>query len=184
MRCTVVLMALRTSTRGARPFTAQIVQLLSKTSCHGYTVRMRDIFAIEIPSERAAFTANTFGSNLVLPLTHGTNNANVRHILHGHGAGSGLRLPRTDTHGWILGPGIYFANVASKSAQDCRGRSGSPRMMFLAETAWTLPGSTCPLADAQQGMAEPGAAPHPRSTVCAKRSRPQRAAWAAWSAGS
>ena len=44
---------------------------------------------------RAAFTANTFGSNMVLRLTHGTNNANVRHILHEHGTGSGLRLPRT-----------------------------------------------------------------------------------------
>ena len=114
---------------------AQIVQFLSRTSCHGYTIRVRDIFEIEVPSERAAFTANTFGSHLVLRLTHGTNNANVRHILHEHGAGSGLRLPRTYTHGWMFGPGIYFANVASKSAQYCRGRSGYPRMMFLADVA-------------------------------------------------
>ncbi len=46
------------------------------------------------------------------------------------GAGSGLRLPRSYTNGWMFGPGI-FANVASKSAQYCRGGSRHPRMMFL-----------------------------------------------------
>jgi hypothetical protein len=35
----------------------------------------------------------------------------------------------------MFGPGINVANVASKSAQYCRGRSGSPRMMFLADVA-------------------------------------------------
>jgi poly [ADP-ribose] polymerase len=113
----------------------QIVDFLGKTSRHGYAIRVRDVFEIEVPSERAAFERNTFGSHRVLRLTHGTNNANVRHILHEHGAGSGLRLPRSYTNGWMFGPGIYFANVASKSAQYCRSRSGYPNMMFLADVA-------------------------------------------------
>jgi len=113
----------------------KIVDFLSATARHGYDIRVRDIFEIAIPSERAAFEANTFGANRVLRLTHGTNNANVRHILHERGAGSGLRLPRSYTNGWMFGPGIYFANVASKSAQYCRGGGRHPRMMFLADVA-------------------------------------------------
>ncbi len=114
---------------------ARIVDFLQRTSRHGYGIRVRDVFAIEIPSERAAYASNTFGSHRVLRLTHGTNSANVRHILHEHGAGSGLRVPRSMTNGWMFGPGIYFANVASKSANYCHGRSGNPRMMFLADVA-------------------------------------------------
>ncbi len=114
---------------------AQIVDFLHKTARHGVAMRLRDIFEIEVPSERAQFEANTFGKELVLRLTHGTNNANVRHILHEHGPGSGLRLPRNYTNGWMFGAGIYFANVASKSAQYCRGRSGNPHMLFLADVA-------------------------------------------------
>jgi hypothetical protein len=55
--------------------------------------------------------------------------------LHEHGARSGLWLPRTYRHGWMFGPGIPCANVASKSAQHSCGRSGYPRMMFLADGA-------------------------------------------------
>ncbi len=117
------------------PEYGRIVDFLSRTSRHGYNIRVRDIFEIRVPSERAAFEANTFGAHRVLRLTHGTNNANVRHILHEHGAGSGLRIPRSVTHGWMFGPGIYFANIASKSAQYCRSRSGNPNMMFLADVA-------------------------------------------------
>ncbi|HWE62891.1 MAG TPA: WGR domain-containing protein, partial [Chloroflexota bacterium] len=114
---------------------ARIIDFLSTTSRHGYSIGVREIFEIEVPSERKAYEANTFGANLVLRLTHGTNNANVRHILHERGTGSGLRLPRSLTNGWMFGPGIYFANMASKSAQYCRGRHGQPRMLFLADVA-------------------------------------------------
>lgn len=114
---------------------ARIVDFLGQTSRHGYAMRVRDIFEIAVPSERAAFDRNTFGTSMVLRLTHGTNSANVRHILHEHGAGSGLRLPRSYTNGWMFGPGLYFANIASKSAQYCRGRAGYPRLMFLADVA-------------------------------------------------
>ena len=113
----------------------KIADFLAKTSRHGYAIRVRDIFEIEVPSERAAFKANTFGANQILRLTHGTNNANIRHILHERGNGSGLRVPRSYTNGWMFGPGIYFANVASKSAQYCRHQQGHPRMMFLADVA-------------------------------------------------
>lgn len=114
---------------------ARIVDFFGHTARHGYGIRIRDVFTIEIPSERRVFEANSFGSHRVLRLTHGTNNANVRHILHEHGAGSGLRVPRSLTNGWMFGPGIYFANIASKSANYCRGRDGNPRMMFLADVA-------------------------------------------------
>ena len=114
---------------------ARIVDFLGRTARHGYAIRVRDVFAIAVPSERAAFDQSTFGRDMVLRLTHGTNNANVRHILHERGAGSGLRLPRSYTNGWMFGPGIYFANIASKSAQYCRGRANHPRMMFLADVA-------------------------------------------------
>ena len=67
------------------------------------------------PAERAAFAANTVGTELVLRTTHGTNNANLRHILHDRrcwqrSAGTGAPIP----NGWMFGAGIYFANIASQ----------------------------------------------------------------------
>src|SRR5262249_44017065 len=117
------------------PACDQIDRFLTSTSRHGYTIRLRDIFEVKIPSERAAFEANSAGTSLVLRLVHGTNNANVRHILHEKGQGSGLRLPRAMSHGWMFGPGIYVATVASKSRQYCQSKPGNPRVLFLADVA-------------------------------------------------
>lgn len=103
---------------------------------HPFRIRVRDIFTVEIPSERAAFAAHSAGIAPRALLTHGTPNPNVRHILHDRGPGSGLRLPRSAAHGWMFGPGIYFADIPTKSAQYCRaGKAGVPRMLFLTEVA-------------------------------------------------
>lgn len=113
---------------------AEIEKFMRETSRHGYTIRVQDVFEVKVPSERAAFEACDFGAHNVQKLCHGTNAANIRHILHEKGKGSGLRLPSTYANGWMYGPGIYFADVASKSANYCRAQ-GNLKGMFLADVA-------------------------------------------------
>ncbi len=47
-------------------------------------------------------------------LFHGSRMQNWRHILR-----SGLRIPSSHSNGWAFGPGIYFADMASKSMNYC-----------------------------------------------------------------
>jgi poly [ADP-ribose] polymerase 2/3/4 len=112
------------------PDAEAIHERIRRTAVHGYRLRVRDIFRVCVPQERAAFEANRRGRSRVELLYHGTRNANVRHILR-----SGLICPRTASHGRMFGHGIYFANVASKSAGYCLAGTGAPNMLFLADVA-------------------------------------------------
>ncbi len=107
-----------------------IEDYVKRTAVHGYRMRVRDIFAVTVPSERQAFTANQQGRTRVETLFHGTHNANIRHILN-----TGLICPRTPAHGRMFGHGIYFAGLASKSGGYCTAGSDVPHMMFLADVA-------------------------------------------------
>jgi poly [ADP-ribose] polymerase 2/3/4 len=109
----------------------EIVDLIDRTSSHGYRVRVRDIFSVVVPAERAAYDRNVRGKHHTALLFHGTASQNVRHILR-----SGLICPRTASHGRMFGHGIYFANKATKSTNYCSTRrAGVPNFLFLAEVA-------------------------------------------------
>lgn len=112
------------------PVYGWVQDYVKRTAVHGNRMRVRDVFAVTVPTERQAFTANPQGRGRVETLFHGTHNANVRHILH-----SGLICPRTPSHGRMFGHGIYFANLASKSGGYCTAGADVPRMMFLADVA-------------------------------------------------
>ncbi|MDQ2805770.1 MAG: WGR domain-containing protein [Chloroflexota bacterium] len=112
------------------PVYGWVQDYVKRTAVHGTRMRVRDIFAVTLPTERQAFTANPQGRGRVETLFHGTHNANVRHILH-----SGLICPRTPSHGRMFGHGIYFANLASKSGGYCTAGADVPHMMFLADVA-------------------------------------------------
>jgi poly [ADP-ribose] polymerase 2/3/4 len=109
----------------------EIVDLLDRTSVHGYRVRLRDIFTLALPAERRAFEQNDRGRSQQARLFHGTAGHNVRHILR-----SGLICPRSPSNGRMFGHGIYFANKATKSTNYCsvRGRN-VPHFLFLADVA-------------------------------------------------
>lgn len=99
-------------------------------------LRVKDIFRVDMPSERAAFTANTFGAHNIVQLTHGSRMANFRHILFDKGPGSGLRIPSHYTNGWMFGPGIYFADEAAKSHNYVSAnRYRQYKVMILADVA-------------------------------------------------
>ena len=59
-------------------------------------------------------------------LFHGTRSRNVRHILR-----SGLTLPKVKSNGWAFGPGLYFADKFSKSANYCS--ASKTKLIFIAE---------------------------------------------------
>ncbi len=77
---------------------------------HQYNVRVKDIYQVHIPAERARFNANSFGKEKVLQLYHGTRPANLAHIVKG----MGLAI-RQSVNGSAFGRGLYFASEASKS---------------------------------------------------------------------
>jgi poly [ADP-ribose] polymerase len=109
----------------------QIKKLVTSTAVHGYSIRILDIYEVEIPAERSAYTANKIGVSNKQMLFHGTRNANVLHILR-----SGLIIPSMASNGRMLGNGIYFANKASKSTNYCSNTSYSaPYMLLIAEAA-------------------------------------------------
>ena len=68
---------------------------------------------------------NPRSNNQVL-LWHGSKSASFVSILR-----NGLRLPKHATHGWAFGPGIYFADITSKSLQYCGDMSDC--LLALAE---------------------------------------------------
>lgn len=107
-------------------------------SKHGYNINIQGIYKVTIPSERAAYEESPYGHSLVMRLTHGTRNGNVRHILHEKGRGSGLRIPTYHVNGGMFGSGIYFADTPSKSANYCgtsHSRYDDIQLMFIADVA-------------------------------------------------
>jgi len=97
------------------------------TACigrHGFSIRVSDVFEVEIPSERAKFNTCKVGNEQLL--FHGTKAGNVRHIFN-----QGLIVPKYAASGRMFGDGIYFADQSSKSGQYCASNK-SPLMMLVA----------------------------------------------------
>jgi predicted DNA-binding WGR domain protein len=98
-------------------------------------IRIQDIFWTHIPAERAAFEANTFGSENIVPLLHGTHNRNVAHIT----LQNGLIIPKFAANGSRFGRGIYFSDSAKRSYQYVGGNHNNPKVMFVANVAMGNP---------------------------------------------
>jgi poly [ADP-ribose] polymerase len=109
----------------------ELVDYVTRTTVHGYNVRIRDIFTVQVPDERRAFAQNSLGADHQQLLFHGTAGHNVRHILR-----TGLICPRSPSNGRMFGHGIYFANKATKSTNYCSTNTRrAPHFLFLAEVA-------------------------------------------------
>ena len=108
-----------------------IFSYIERTQVHGYSMKVRDVFEVEIPGERSAYETNKRGTSRRELLFHGTHNRNVRHILR-----TGLVCPKTPSHGRMFGNGIYLANKATKSGLYCSSSARSiPNMMLVTEAA-------------------------------------------------
>lgn len=89
-----------------------------------------DVYKVVVPHERSRFESSRYGKSNVKLLFHGTRGSNVRHILK-----TGFRKPTTLANGWMFGPGIYFADMASKSIQYASSSYQVPRFLFLSQIA-------------------------------------------------
>lgn len=115
----------------------QVVDQVTRTS--GGAARIRDIFRITVPQERANWEACNAGKHHIVSLFHGTRNPNIRHILN-----KGLIIPAIATHGSRFGRGVYFADQSRRSINyTSTSRAAHPRMMFVADVAL---GTSCQLA--------------------------------------
>lgn len=105
-------------------------------------LRIKAVYALEIPTMRAAFEADGRKVGGIQELWHGTRLYNVLSILK-----SGLVIPRpTDGHvnGRMFGDGLYFSDQSTKSANYSAGywdrsvfgrRADRNCFMFLADVA-------------------------------------------------
>jgi poly [ADP-ribose] polymerase 2/3/4 len=119
------------------PAYEQIVDSVARTSAG--LARIRDIFRITVPHERAAWDACAAGKHHIVSLFHGTRNPNIRHILN-----KGLIIPKIATNGSRFGRGVYFADQSRRSINYTGShRTAMPRMMFVADVAL---GTPCQLA--------------------------------------
>lgn len=113
------------------PTYGQITDYITSSAVHGYCPRIRDIFTVNVPSERAAWESCQRGKHLVRALFHGTATHNVRHILR-----TGLICPKVPSNGRAFGHGIYFACQSTKSTNYCSSRGrGVPQMLFIVDVA-------------------------------------------------
>jgi poly [ADP-ribose] polymerase len=108
-----------------------LLEYIKRTQAHGYEVKVRDVFEVEIPVERQAYEANKRGTSHRELLFHGTHTRNVRHILR-----SGLICPKAHSNGRMLGNGIYLANRSTKSTNYCSSSKPEvPKMLLIVEAA-------------------------------------------------
>ncbi|HST03672.1 MAG TPA: WGR domain-containing protein [Chloroflexia bacterium] len=108
-----------------------LLDYIKRTQAHGYEIKVRDVFEVEIPAERSAYEANKRGTSHRELLFHGTHTRNVRHILR-----SGLICPKAPSNGRMLGNGIYLANKSTKSTNYCSSsKRDVPKMLLVVEAA-------------------------------------------------
>lgn len=111
-----------------------------KYTSNGLGKKVDSIFLVENKAVNANWMMNTVGKSNVMWLWHGTYNPNVQPI-----TAQGLRVPRSKTNGWRLGPGIYLGDAALRSfeytrPQHTRGtridnHPDQYTTLFLVETA-------------------------------------------------
>lgn len=105
---------------------------------HGFTLRVRRIFTIHLPYERARFHFDQEGESLgnVQELFHGTQTCNLVGVLSRGLLIAPRNAPCTNA---MFGKGISFADQSSKSAQSCQLSSPDSNTnrgyMFLADVA-------------------------------------------------
>ena len=97
---------------------------------HNFNLRVKRIFALCLPDERARFTKEGQTVGNVQELFHGTLNCNLVGVLS-----RGLLIaPRSaPCNGAMFGKGVYFADQSSKSAQysDLWDDMGKPQSAYL-----------------------------------------------------
>jgi len=95
----------------------------------GYKLKLLDVYAVEKPSEGPRF--RDCGNRMLL--WHGSRMTNWAGIL---GAGLKIAPPEAPSTGYMFGKGIYFADMASKSANYCfASRSKNEGILLLSEVA-------------------------------------------------
>ncbi len=110
---------------------ASLLEYIKRTQAHGYEIKVREVFEVEIPAERRAYEVNKRGTSHRELLFHGTHTRNVRHILR-----SGLICPKAPSNGRMLGNGIYLANRSTKSTNYCSSsKKDVPKMLLIVEAA-------------------------------------------------
>lgn len=113
----------------SNPVYEQILDYVRRTA-PGYEKRISRIFAVNIPSERAAWDTETIGKSYINKLWHGTKSYNVRHILR-----TGLIIPKIAANGSRFGRGIYFADQARRSINYAGSNRSQAKVLFMTEVA-------------------------------------------------
>lgn len=99
----------------------------------GYKLKLLDVFSIEKPSEAGRFVDH--GNRMLL--WHGSRLTNWAGIF---GAGLKIAPPEAPSTGYMFGKGVYFADMASKSANYCcASRSKAEGILLLCEVALGKP---------------------------------------------
>lgn len=105
-----------------------------------WNIKVKNIFKVKLPDERRKFETKGKLLGNVRELFHGSRNCNVLSILK-----NGLKIFRNHPTkaGDMFGPGLYFADNSTKSANYCTGFWNSSKLskkyhnhyMFLADVA-------------------------------------------------
>jgi predicted DNA-binding WGR domain protein len=102
----------------------------TNASTHYYKTEILDIFCVDKEVEDPTNVFDNTSDHRIL--THGTRTSNILGILS-----EGFWVPRSDqiANGAILGKGIYFANIATKSFNYCGILNNNAGFLFLCEVA-------------------------------------------------
>lgn len=85
-------------------------------------------YNIHIPHERIRFKANKYGAGNTATLFHGTQHANIPHILR-----SGLRIMSVAANGSRFGRGLYFADNITRSLNYVYSDYGRGNLVLMAD---------------------------------------------------
>jgi poly [ADP-ribose] polymerase len=103
-----------------------------------WNIKPKNIFEIRIPHERNSFRTEGYPIGNIAELFHGSRNCNILSIMK-----NGLKIFRNHPTkaGEMFGPGLYFADSSTKSANYSTGFWGSVKnkynnnFMFIADVA-------------------------------------------------
>eukprot|EP00727_Mastigamoeba_balamuthi_P013834 m51a1_g9073 putative poly (1092) ;mRNA; r:138588-142601 len=120
----------------------QYARNTTSPSC-GFSIRVSSVFRVQREGEEERFSAHKADQNRVL-LWHGSRTTNYVGIVS-----QGLRIapPEAPVSGYMFGKGVYFADMASKSAEYTHATPSNPKgVLLLCEVAL---GSMLELSHAQ-----------------------------------
>ncbi len=90
---------------------------------------IKSIFKVKIPAERAAFEAEAAKTGNVAVKFHGSYAHNFAHIFK-----TGLILPKSYTHGWRFGAGIYSADN-ERAKNYCHPHDDGKNILLVLDVA-------------------------------------------------